>query len=376
MVSPDATPYVDLRVYDLDAQDIFADAITLLSAALPDWIPREGNTEVLLLEALALEVENGVFTINRLPGAIVQALLLLYQLPRDAGTPPGADFEFTLIDDAGYTLPAGIRIAIPLGSDDTFVVFSTDVAVVALAGDSTVTVHATGDVPTSLLNGTIVGGGVELQLLDSIAFVETVDLGSTIGGGVDPETDTAWFSRGVQRFSRLTETLVLPRHFTAAALEDPDVFRATTLDNYDSDTSSTVAGHETVVVYGDGAALSSGDMTAMQADLDSRAQGNLAVHVIAPTLDTVNVAAHVVALPGYDSATVQANCADALGDYLSTATWPWAGTVYVNELISLLDRVEGVDRVIAVTTPSTDLTLTGVAPLAVLGTHVITVDLP
>jgi hypothetical protein len=114
-------------------------------------------------------------------------------------------------------------------------------------------------------------------------------------------------------------------------------------------------------------------VTAMQTDFDARAQANLAVHMADPTLTAVDVAATVVAAVGYPSATVEANCAAALADYLSPTTWEWGTTVYVNELIALLDRVEGVERVTSITTPATDEALTGVAPLVTPGTFTITV---
>ena len=67
------------------------------------------------------------------------------------------------------------------------------------------------------------------------------------------------------------------------------------------------------------------------------------------------------------------NIVDALDTYLSPDTWEWGGTVYRNELIALIDQVAGVDRVVSLTTPATDLALTGVAPLA--DTDVATSDI-
>lgn len=365
MPNPDVTPYVDLRLFDKDAQDVFEAALANLRTYLPEWEPREGHTEVLLLEALGLEVADAIFAINRLPGAITEVLLRLYGIGRDLGAAPTADFTFTLVDTTGHSLPAGIRIAMPVADGDEPLVFTTTTAVAVPVGQLTANVPAVADRPTDVANGAPTNTAVEL--LDAVATVETVALATSPTGGADEEDDLAWFSRGVQRFSRLAETLVLPEHFTAAALEDPLVKRATTLDNYDPNVGPTPGsnpGHVTVAVFGDEAAVSGATKEALRVRFEAAAQANLAVHVVDPTVTSVEVDVTVTALPGYTTAQVQANVRAALEAFLSPSAWGWGGTVYLNELIALVDRVKGVDRVVNVTTPAADLALAGVAPLA------------
>lgn len=100
------------------------------------------------------------------------------------------------------------------------------------------------------------------------------------------------------------------------------------------------------------------------------------MRVADPTITSVAVNATVRALPGYDAGDVRAGVIAALNDYLSPSTWEWRATVYRNELIALMDRVVGVDRVVALTVPSTDIALSGPAPLADLSTASVTVELP
>lgn len=83
--SPDISQYVDLRVYDKDPTDILRTALTELQSRLPGWTPREDNTEVMLLEALAVEISEAVYAINRLPNSVMTALMRLYGIERDAG---------------------------------------------------------------------------------------------------------------------------------------------------------------------------------------------------------------------------------------------------------------------------------------------------
>ena len=85
--SPDLTPYVDLTLFDRTAQEIIDSAVLLAQIRLPDWTPREGNTEVAMIEAFALEVSEAVFAVNRLTSALVTAILGLYGLTADPGDP-------------------------------------------------------------------------------------------------------------------------------------------------------------------------------------------------------------------------------------------------------------------------------------------------
>jgi hypothetical protein len=377
VTSPDATPYVDLTLYDRDAQDIFADALANLQSYLPEWIPREGNTEVLLLETMSLIVEEQVFAINRIPGAIMEILLKLFGVTRSPGATPTTVLEFTLSDTVGHIIPIGTRAALPSNSDADPLVFTTAADLIIGSGDVSGTVAAVGDTATSAFNGTL--PPAPLDLLDSVTFVESVVLSTNVAGGLDQEDDVAWFNRGVQRLSRLVETLVLPKHFVAAALEDPTVTRAFAVDSYDPGVGSGPGanpGHITVAVYGLGDVVPTDEKSALQAQFETQAQANLAVHVVDPTFTTVDVSATLLALPGYDPATVTAAAVAALTTYLAPEAWGWGTTVWHNELVSLLDQVEGVDRVVGITLPVGDQTLAGVAPLVNPGTFTITVTVP
>jgi uncharacterized phage protein gp47/JayE len=266
-----------------------------------------------------------------------------------------------------------VRLDLAGGLDP--VVFTTDVALTIPAGSSEGIVAATGDRYTTEANG--VASNALVALLDAIAYVDVVRTNSIVAGGRDQESDEDWIARGTQRFQRISETLVLPKHFTAQALENPAVVRATTLDNFNSGAGSGVPGDHpgfvTVAVYGNGAVVSAPDKAALDATLESLSAANLSVSVIDPTITTVAVTVTVKALEGYSSSQVQANVVAALQGYLHPSTWPWSGTVRKNELIALISNAEGVDYVSTFPTPAGDTSLSGNAPLAMYGTLTVTV---
>lgn len=488
MPSPDLTPYVDLTLVDEEAQDIFDLGLEEIIRRVPGYTPRETNMEVILLEAMALQIEHSVFAINRLPGTIFDVLMRLFNVERFLGTPAKTTLTFIVATTQGYTIPAGTRAL--LTGDFGSIVFALDANLNIVAGTNTATGAATAETSTADFNGTV--AGTDLALIDAVPFVDYVRLGSTVTGGADEEDDAEWRSRGAARFTRLTETLVLPRHFVQAALENALVTRAYGIDNYapgilatpsgvtatPSGTGGTLAigtysyrvsainqygetlasaavtattttatssvavawnavvptegasevtgyrvygrvggaegllasvgagtltytdtgaaavgvaprtsnntggpvgafpGHVTVAVYGNGAFLPTADKDALETSMDASTASNLAVHVIDPTITTVDVTATVRADLGFDPAWVRTEAENALRQFLNPATWLWSGTVRINELISVLDQSLGVNYVEAITVPAADVALAGVAPLVQAGTLNITVTTP
>lgn len=376
MASPDLSPYVDLTLYDKGVLDLINRAVSDAAAKLPGWIPREGNTEMVLIEEQALICAELIYAVNRVPGAIVEILLQLFGITRSPGAPPTATVTFNLADAIGHELPAGTRVRLDLGAGIDPVVFTTDAAADAAVGVSTITTSVTGATNAARANG--VGAPTALVMVDSVPWVNSAQLASTVANGLDPEGVSDWITRGTQMFSRLVTTLVLPAHFTAAALAQANVYRAFTVNNWDptagGGAGAAANGHVTTAVLDPNGALLSGPAkTAIAAALAAAAEANLAVHVVDPTITAVAVTTTVAKLATADATTVQNAVIAAVQAYLSPKNWGWGATVRRNELLSLIDDVAGVDYVVSLTAPAADVALPGVAPLANAGAVAVTV---
>jgi uncharacterized phage protein gp47/JayE len=375
--SPDLSAYVNLRVFDLSDQDVVEGALAALLLNLPGWIPREGNTEVLLLESFALEVSEMITAVNRLPGAVIQALLLLAGVDKDFGIAPVASATFTLGDANGHNIPAGTRLYLPMddGSTVPFLVMLPGLDIPP--GDTTGTTSIIAEVFTGQANGT--PAGTAMVMASPVPFVEAVTLATTVADGTDPETDEEWRDRGVARLSRLSDALVVPRHFEAAALERPEVTRAVGIDLWDplgSGDPGDDPGHMTVAVLGEnGAALSTEQKDEIEQEMEARAVAVLDVHVIDVTITNVALTATVAIADGFEEATTTAAVEAALRAYVDPLTWTWGGIIRRNEIISLVDRVDGVDYVVDVTIGggSGNYTIVGPANLPKAGAVTITV---
>ena len=90
MPSPDVRPYVDLTLLDVTPDQLAQAAIAVLAGQLPGWQPREGNVEVMLLEANAAITAELVAAVNRMPGAVLETLLRLFGADRSLGHPATA----------------------------------------------------------------------------------------------------------------------------------------------------------------------------------------------------------------------------------------------------------------------------------------------
>lgn len=159
--------------------------------------------------------------------------------------------------------------------------------------------------------------------------------------------------------------------------------------------AATSNNEKTVAVYAiddAGANVSSLVKAAIAAELDARREVGFLFYVGDASRTQVKVSVTVVAWPGVDATGLQTSISGVLTDYLSAANWGldpldsdpgiWLNETVVRrlELVSLVDRVEGVKYVSSLTLAeqsgvlgTSDVTLSGPAPLPTPGTFVITV---
>lgn len=369
----DPAEYVDLTLTDVTAAILKARAIQDVQTKFPDYVHRENTIEAALIDAFVVVIEELGYNINRLPGAVFEILLRHYGMTRDPGTPPAATMILTLSDQNTHTIPAGTRFRLVNDTLDPPLELTLAADYVAAGGQTIyLNIPLVGTEARADANGIIEG---PLEVLDAIPYVESAELAGAVypvTGGRDPETVEQFLTRGVALLSRLASTLVLPEHFAAAAQEEPYVVRALAVDNYDPAQTPPQgrAGHITVVAAGtNGAALSAGNKALLETKLEDMAVASLDIHLADPTITTVTVAATVTLITGAVEATVETAVVAALAAYLNPATWPFASTVFRNEIIALVDRTPGVDLVTNVTLNgvAADLTLPGVGPLVTLG---------
>lgn len=372
--------YVGLSI-ETDPDVLMGEALELLSVLVPGFVPKEAHLEVWLLETVARMHAETRYLFTLVSDSIFRYFgESLVNIAPIEGSYATALTTWTMLDDAGYTISAGTHVAYRVAGDKLSMFSTVEDVVIAPGDTSAVNVLIQSSTVGSAQNGL---GPTGLELVDSLASVSTVTAAAATAGGVDPETNIEYLSRLRNEMTLLTPRFVLAADAAVLARRITGVARALGIDNYDPGTATF--GNEkmmTLAVVGeDGLALGSGVKAEVEAYLESLRELNFVLHVVDPTYTTINVTFVVVAHPGYNLTTVDTQATAAVTAYLSPANWAGGSDTPPNwrtgenvvrylEVAEVLNRVEGVHYVDSLTVNggTTNVTLTGVAPLPTVGT--------
>jgi hypothetical protein len=365
MATPDWTPYIDLTPFDHTVTDILEESLTQARALLPAWTPRVGEIETTLLEATAYQTANLSNAANRLPGSTVETLLKLFSVDRSNGVKAAATVDITFTDTGGYTIPISTPVAY-FGNDGSVFVYLLDAETTVASGSSTltgvaVTAQAVG------IGYNIPSSGSVLQVLATLPYITAIVLASKPLGGLDAESDTEYFTRAINTLTGYSSTLATETQLSSYVLATyiGTVFRAKAYNmrryaDRDVQTSGNAAagthsGYVLLSVAGENtntyaesvndANVTAADVATINTALTSRTQTGLTVEVHNAELVGVGVTCEVVKYVSAASGTVSGAVQTALEGYLDSDVWDWSRVVRVNEVISLLDNVAGVDYV-------------------------------
>jgi hypothetical protein len=236
MASPDMSRYIDLTVNDLQPIEIYDASVEYAKTALPEWEPVPGSVEDALLQAASSMTGQLIGAINRLPSGVLEGLLQLYGIDRNAGTAATAIVEFTTLDNAtGYTIPIGTRVGYvdTVGDEPVLFVFETTETAVLAIGQTTANIPVVG---VSFQQYPALQTDDPLQLLSAISFIEEVKIYQNYEPGSNPESDTAFLDRAVTILGSFSESLTLPAQVDRYALANyPSVYRAKTYSRVRAD---------------------------------------------------------------------------------------------------------------------------------------------
>ena len=393
-IGPDL--YIDVPI-ETDPQDVLNDAYTYLASAIPGWEPAAGNLDVWILMAISALAAESRDVASLVPSSIFRWFgANLVNVPPVDESSATVLTDWTMVNNNGYTIPAGTQVAIPVvGSDPVPFITLTDAVVPP--GTTTITgVEIEAVDPGAAANGLgSIGGSVEL--LDALNFVSSITQEAVTSGGADAELDSAYLDRLAAELQLLAPRPILPSDFAVYSRNVTGVYRAVAVDGYDPGSNTYNNPREISVAATDnaGVAIAAGVKTALQAYLQAAREVNFIVNVIDPTLNIIDVTVHVKKLAAWDAALVQSSVQDAINGYINPLTWgsspgtanpqDWQNTTVLRylELAKVIGDAAGVAYVETLTfglhggaLSAADLNLTGVAPLVTVtgGTVSITVD--
>lgn len=352
----DTPGFVNVDVTELDVTDP-SDLVTIglqrAAELIPEWVPREGNVEVVLLEQMAVLIALLIERLETVVPAVTSQILELSGLDRDAGEAAALAVEFAMSDDLGHVIPAGSAVVIGDPNADEPITGTVTDAVTVPLGDVTGAGVVTLD---SLAVVADLSTATEVLLIDAVPYVDEVTVTAVTSGGRDPETDDAFLGRGSAWLAAMTQLLGRPDQFAARALTDIRVGRALAVNRWDGvGTAGDVAGAVCVLLLGsDGAAMDPGDEDEVKADLEARAVTELTVAVQAPVVTPVAVTATITLLPGFVETAVVDAAEAAVAAWLDPLAWEWGEAVRLSRLTQVLETVSGVDSA-TIAAPAADV---------------------
>ena len=373
--------YIGVPV-ETDPDVISAAALDALAARVENFDPKEAHLEVQLLEVVSRINAETRYLGQLVPDSIWKSFgtTLVRVLPvlNEHATTTS---NWTMIDPAGYTLENGTTVAFRVAGD-TLVPFQ-------VVGDHVVSPGLTvaTDIPLRAVEPGVAQNGHgpgPLELVDALAYVQSVAARRVTSGGVDAETDAEYFGRLRDEMTLLTPRFVLAADAAVLARRIAGVYRALGVDNYNPLTFTT--NNEKMitvaVVDANGLALSVGKQEEVRAYLNSMREINFVVHVVPPSYTTVSIGFAAKALAGYEPTVVAERVRTALAAYINPATWAggnrtppeWRSSdnvVRYLEVAQVINVTEGVDYVVSLQLngASADVPLAGVAALPLLGTN-------
>ena len=224
--------YIEVPI-ETSPDELAADAFDFIQARIPGWVPNDGNLETIVTEALSFMTAESRDVASAVPTDIFRYFgKIVNILPQDESFATGV-ISITVVDTAGYTIPAGTQVGIQTTGNEVLP-FEIVSDVVIPTGSST----ATGITIQAMEAGTDSSGLADtltVVLLDTLAYVSSLDLTTGTSGGEDAETTDEYINRLSARLSLMTQHPILANDFAVFAQDIDGVARATALDGYNPD---------------------------------------------------------------------------------------------------------------------------------------------
>lgn len=340
------------------------DAYNYIKTRSPAWREYDGNLDTWILQSVAQQASDLRVLASDVPDSIFLYFgSTILGIPPNPATKAYATTTWTAIDLLGHLIPAGTIVGVR-DAGGTLRGFETVLDYSILAGlDST----DEGEVIIRALDAGIAStnlgiDGSEVEPVDNLDFIRSITLEETTTGGADAETVEDYMARLAEYMRGLSTRPILAEDYARLAMNQPSIYRAVAIDGYNPDNDTYFNDKIVTIAAVDQFGL---DLpTEVKDDLDtfmeSQREVNFIVNVIDASRTTVDVTFEATALPTFDPALVEANAIAAVTGYLSPANWgldptirasdasrTWVETqfVYYNNIIAVIENVNGVDHV-------------------------------
>lgn len=381
-------PFLDLPL-SINGEELLEAVYDDMAEQFPGWEAAPGSPESFLLRSIVYRLivpvaqaavtvggqlffEFGTQIVNLAPQEALSASVLS---------------TWTMIDDAGYTIPKDAEVDIAVSGDQAVGFRVAEEVGVAPGATET----AEGEVELVALVPGAEGNGLSGEALsvEAFSFIASIALEDETAGGQDAEDPLAYLARLSATLQTLGPHPIIARDVETLARNTTGVARATTLDLFDPDnddpddpdTWDSEKHCSVAVTDEDGEACTTPVKDAVLADLQAKRETNFVFHVLDADYNEIDAEFSVVPLAGFAQEGVDALVALRLAAFLSPAEWgldaqrspgSWINrrTIRFQELVTLVNETQGCDYYELLEfgpasgpLATDDLEMTGAAPL-------------
>lgn len=222
--------YIEFPI-DTNPEVLAEDAFDYVQAHFPGWVPNDANLDTIMVEVGARLAAEARDVASIVPVDIFRYFGGLVGVDPVEAVSASVLTTWTMIDNAGYTIPGGTQVGIRV-TGDVLVPFATLVDVVIPPGstvNSAVLVSAVEPGGEHSQIGAIAG---PVELIDTLDFVLTITQNALTSGGVDAEDEEEYLDRLRTRLQLLAPRPIIARDFAIMAEDIAGVDRAIALDGY------------------------------------------------------------------------------------------------------------------------------------------------
>ncbi len=297
----------------------------------------------VLLEAMGWMLAQQAYRFNLVPEQNFIAFANLFGIEPRAATE--AETTLTFVVDA----PLNTNVTVPIGTQisdaEGKYIFETTQAITILYGAET------GDAPAqrTVAGHTLLAPDVLTELIDPIAFVESVTNLSAIDSGTELESLESTLDR-VKRYQKRGERIVSTKDLEEAisdeALDGNGVVRVFPfIVNGEFLTQKPKPGHTTVVAMTKGGENIDSIAQTKIAALLEQAVGNQYIYVVNPTFVEFDITVNVKLNTGSPQGAVVAAIERNLRNFYAANREQFGRAIYRSEIIAVIESVAGVDRI-------------------------------
>ena len=240
--------YIDLPDDDIAPETILRDMLEDISAAIPGWLPSEGNLEVALMEAISFQISE----VRRLQSQVPIGIFRFFgeqvvQLAPIDAISSTVRSSWTMVDTDGYTIPSGVLVGLRSSGSDIHIFRVRDSVVVAPGILATLPSQVILESLNPGVESNGIASGAFGELIDTLPFVASIATTEDVSGGLEAETDGQYLNRLADQFVLFSPRAIVPTDFESLARSVPGVSRATAVDGYNPD-MNTFDNEKTILV--------------------------------------------------------------------------------------------------------------------------------